>query len=52
MNGLIERPGIFRKEGVEIVKGAKIEHLAPPVENVQYLMNVLFNYIKTGTKSN
>lgn len=46
MNGLIERPGTFRKEGVGIVKGSKIEHLAPPAENVQYLMKDLFYYLK------
>lgn len=46
MNGLIKNPGAFRKEGVGIVKGSKIEHLAPPAENVQYLMKDLFKYLK------
>ncbi|MDA9563047.1 Fic family protein [Flavobacteriales bacterium] len=46
MNGLIENSGAFRKEGVGIVKGSKIEHLAPPAENVPYLINDLFNYLK------
>ncbi|MEQ9403372.1 MAG: Fic family protein [Cyclobacteriaceae bacterium] len=46
MDGLTEKPGAFRKEGVGIVKGSKIEHLAPPAENVHNLMNNLFNYLK------
>jgi Fic family protein len=46
MDGLIDNPGVFRKEGVGIVKGSKIEHLAPPAENVQYLMKDLFDYLK------
>ena len=47
MEGLIDNPGTFRKEGVGIVKGSKVEHLAPPAENVQYLMNDLFEYLKS-----
>lgn len=46
MDGLIDNPGNFRKEGVGIVKGSKIEHLAPPAENVQYFMKDLFDYLK------
>lgn len=46
MEGLIDKPGAFRKEGVGIIKGSKIEHFAPPAKNVQYLMNDLFNYLK------
>ncbi len=46
MNGLIKNPGSFRKEGVGIVKGSKVEHLAPPAEHVQYLMKDLFKYLK------
>lgn len=46
MTGLIKTPGSFRKEGVGIVKGSKIEHLAPPAENVPYLMKDLFDYLK------
>lgn len=48
MAGLMEEPGTFRKEGVGIVKGSKLEHLAPPAENVPYLMNDLFDYLKNG----
>lgn len=45
MNGLIESAGKYRKQGVGIVKGTNIEHIAPPFENVPHLMNVLFEYL-------
>lgn len=47
MNGLIEFPGQYRAQGVGIVKGSKVEHLAPPAENVKFLMSDLFEYLKT-----
>ncbi len=47
MNGLIEKPGEYRKQGVGIVKGKEIEHIAPPYENVPYLMKDLFKYLKS-----
>lgn len=43
---LINDPGKYRKQSVGIVKGSKVEHLAPPFENVPYLMNDLFEYLK------
>jgi Fic family protein len=46
MNRLIEKPGTLRKKGVGIVKGSKVEHLAPPSENLPYLMKDLFDYVK------
>ncbi len=46
MNGLIESAGKYRKEGVGIVKGTIVEHIAPPFENVPYLMKDLFEYLK------
>lgn len=46
MNGLIESAGKYRKQGVGIVKGTKVEHVAPPHENVPHLMNDLFEYLK------
>ena len=46
MNGLIESAGKYRKQGVGIVKGTKVEHVAPPYENVPHLMKDLFNYLK------
>jgi len=46
MSGLIESPGKYRTKGVGIVKGLKIEHIAPPYDRVRYLMKDLFNYLK------
>lgn len=43
---LIEHPGKYRNQGVGIVKGSKVEHIAPPYENVRFLMNDLFEYLK------
>lgn len=48
MNGLIDSPGKYRKQSVGIVKGTKVEHLAPPFENVPYLMKDLFGYLKSS----
>lgn len=45
MNNLIEKAGKYRKQGVGIVKGTKVEHLAPPYENVPFLMKDLFEYL-------
>ena len=46
MNGIIESAGKYRKQGVGIVKGTKVEHIAPPHENVPHLMKDLFEYLK------
>lgn len=46
MNSLIENSGRYRNQGVGIVKGSKVEHLAPPFENVPFLMKDLFKYLK------
>jgi Fic family protein len=46
MNGLIDSAGKYRKQGVGIVKGTKVEHIAPPHESVPYLMKDLFEYLK------
>jgi Fic family protein len=43
---LIQEPGKYRKQGVGIVKGSKVEHIAPPYENVPFLMKDLFEYLK------
>lgn len=50
MNGLVEYSGKYRTKGVGIVKGSKIEHIAPPYANVPFLMNDLFNYLKEKTE--
>jgi Fic family protein len=46
MNGLIENPGKYRNKGVGIVQGSNVAHIAPPAENVIYLMSDLFDYLK------
>jgi len=46
MMGLIDIAGKYRKQGVGIVKGTKVEHIAPPHNNVPYLMNDLFEYLE------
>jgi Fic family protein len=46
MEGLIENSGQYRNQSVGIVKGSKVEHLAPPFRNVPYLMKDLFEYLK------
>ena len=46
MEGLIENSGKYRNQSVGIVKGSKVEHLAPPFGNVPYLMKDLFEYLK------
>jgi Fic family protein len=45
MDNLVESPGKYRNKGVGIVKGSKVAHLAPPAENVTYLMKNLFYYL-------
>jgi len=52
MKILIEKPGEYRKQGVGIVKGTKVEHVAPPFENVPYLMKDLFKYLKDKSELN
>lgn len=46
MQGLIERPGNYRSQGVGIVTGSQVKHVAPPAANVPYLMKELFAYLK------
>lgn len=46
MQGLIDNPGKYRTKGVGIVKGSKVEHIAPSYKHVPYLMKDLFSYLK------
>ena len=46
LKNLINNPGKYRNQGVGVVKGSKVEHVAPPFENVPYLMSDLFEYLK------
>lgn len=46
MNGLIENAGKLRTSNVGIVKGSKVEHIAPSGTMVKALMKDLFDYLK------
>ncbi|WP_336665430.1 Fic family protein [Elizabethkingia meningoseptica] len=46
MNGLIDNAGKLRTSNVGIIKGSKVEHLAPNGTMVNGLMKDLFNYLK------
>ena len=46
MIDLIKDAGKYRKQSVGIVKGSQVEHLAPPFENIPFLMKDLFKYLK------
>lgn len=46
MKGLIDSAGKYRKQAVGIVKGTKVKNIAPPHQNVPYLMKDLFEYLK------
>jgi Fic family protein len=46
MNGLIENAGKLRRTNVGIVKGSKVEHIAPSGTMVNGLMKDLFEYLK------
>lgn len=49
MKGLIEDAGKLRTKNVGIVKGSKVEHVAPSGTMIKSLMNDLFDYLKTDT---
>jgi len=46
MKGLVDHPGKIRTKYVGIVKGSKVEHLAPNGSMVKGLLNHLFEYLK------
>lgn len=46
MKGLLDPVGKYRNQSVGIIKGEKLEHVAPPFQNVPYLMKDLFVYLK------
>ncbi len=46
MKDLIKNSGKYRTTGVGIVKDSKVQHVAPPYENVPFLMKNLFKYLK------
>lgn len=48
MQGLIKDAGVLRTRNVGILKGSKVEHLAPGGDIVKALMVDLFKYLKTS----
>ncbi len=48
MKGLIKNPGTLRQKSVGIVKGTEVAHIAPPFENLPFLMKSLFDYLEQG----
>ena len=45
--GLLDNPGHFRKGGVCIAGKNGISHIAPPADRVPFLMNDLFDWLKS-----
>ncbi len=45
MEKLVDISGIYRKSGVGIMKGDRLVHVAPPAENIPYLMKDLFIWL-------
>ncbi len=48
MCGLVPDNGAFRKQGVGIMAGDRMAHMAPPAKNVPNLMNDLFAYLQSS----
>lgn len=48
MSGLIPQSGKYRTSSVGIAKGEELQHIAPPHQNVKFLIRDLFNYIKSN----
>lgn len=46
MGDLVSKPGKYRTDGVGIVKGSEVKHVAPPASKVPALMKDLFLYLK------
>lgn len=48
MRGLLENPGQYRTSGVGVMSGEIVVHLAPPADQVRYLMNDLLDWLKSA----
>ncbi|MEK6773086.1 MAG: Fic family protein [Bdellovibrionota bacterium] len=46
MDGLVEKPGVYRHSAVGIFKGSQVTRMAPSEKIVPRLMSNLFNFIK------
>ena len=47
MNDLVKHSGKYRKGGVGIFDGKGVVHVAPPADRVPFLMNDLFDWLKS-----
>ena len=47
MHDLVKQSGKYRKEGVGIFDGKGLVHVAPPADRVPFLMNDLFDWLKS-----
>ncbi len=45
MESLVDKPGRLRTKQVGIVKGENVNHIAPPAQQLPFLMDDLFRYI-------
>ncbi|GHT24364.1 cell filamentation protein Fic [Bacteroidia bacterium] len=48
MEALIDEAGHFRRGGVGVVSGKQVIHLAPPADNVPFLMQDLFEWLQNA----
>ena len=48
MTGLVDLPAVFRTGNVGVIAGTTVAHMAPPANRVPYLMDDLFDWIKTS----
>lgn len=46
MDGLVKNPGKFRRSEIGILKGTKVEHLAPPYHLINDNIKKLMSYVK------
>ncbi len=46
MKNLVNKSGFYRTQGVGVVDGSKVKHLAPPADRINFLMTNLFTYLK------
>ena len=49
MHGLVDTCGKYRKDGVGIINGVNIIHIAPPPERVPTLMKELFSWLRLSS---
>lgn len=45
--GLVDDPGVFRRGGVGVMKGDRVVHMAPPADQVPFLVDDLLTWLKT-----